>query len=187
MKAKLLHSLVIVILFIIIPAASMAQKPNKKQLRDQQKAARAICSVVGKIVQSDTGLMAFDAIKGGRDYDASNNQWVVYDAGIYLPGANTCRIYTDRVTGQSSYMSCSFTKPGDVASTEQALLQWEHTIVSTFDPCLPKSWKPIDDRRQHPAGYILRGEGDPGQKIEIQFVSDDSGKVRELQVNFYPK
>ncbi|HKV41193.1 MAG TPA: hypothetical protein VJX67_18450 [Blastocatellia bacterium] len=161
------------------------RKKEKQQKEAQLKAAAQFCGVVADFVS--TGRDGYELLKSSRNYDEGGNLWIAYDSRFVIPGAQKCLVLMDRQTGEQSYASCSFYYPGTGAANQEALLRWEKSVIDAIDPCLPRSWTKIDDRRPHPPGFFLKGEGDPGSKIAIELIPDDSGGKREVRVNFYPK
>lgn len=190
MKIKL-TLLSIAILGIIPVAGAAAQKKQtkaeKEQAKNQLRAARNLCAIVSKMIQGGSDAVPFEMLKSARNFSQSTNEWVAYDSGIYLPGAQSCIVFTDRATGQQSFLQCKFSRSVDETTTDATVLDWEKQLMATLDPCLPRDWKSIDDRRQHDPGYFLKGEGDPGLKIEFQLMPKVGVGKREIEVNFYSK
>jgi hypothetical protein len=173
-------------------AGTDQNKNDKKDSKEKKKAddaklraARALCSAVDTLI--DAGRSGYEFVKGSRNYDKSGDKWIAYDASIVLPGANDCTVFVDRYTGRDSYVACTGVKTIESADLEAAVKAWQKEVITGIQPCLPRDWTKIDDRRQHSPGYFLMGEGDPGPKLEIDIARGKSDKVVELKVNFYPK
>jgi hypothetical protein len=173
--------------------SDLAQNKNdKKDAKEKRKAeeakiraARALCSAVDTLI--DAGRNGYEFVKGSRNYDKSGDKWIAYDASTILPGANDCTVFVDRYTGKDSYVACTGVRTIETGEQETAVKEWQQQVIAAIQPCLPKDWTKIDDRRQHPPGYFLMGEGDPGSKLEIDIARGKTDKVVELKINFYPK
>jgi len=167
-------------------------KNAKKEAQEKKKAdeariraARALCSAIDTLI--DAGRNRYEFLKGSRNYDKSGDKWIAYDASTVLPGANDCTVYVDRYTGRDSYVACTGVRTIESGDQEAAIKQWQQEVIAAIQPCLPGDWTKIDDRKQHPPGYFLMGEGDPGPKLEIDIARGKTNKIVELKMNFYPK
>jgi hypothetical protein len=167
-------------------------KNSKKEAQEKKKAdeariraARALCSAIDTLINA--GRNGYEFLKGSRNYDKSGDKWIAYDASTVLPGANDCTVYVDRYTGRDSYVACTGVRTIESGDQEAAIKQWQLEVIAAIQPCLPRNWTKIDDRRQHLPGYFLMGEGDPGPKLEIDIARGKTDKVVELKMNFYPK
>jgi len=173
-------------------AETEQNKNAKKQAQEKKKAdeariraARALCSAIDTLI--DAGRNRYEFLKGSRNYDKSGDKWIAYDASTVLPGANDCTVYVDRYTGRDSYVACTGVRTIESGDQEAAIKQWQQEVIAAIQPCLPGDWTKIDDRKQHPPGYFLMGEGDPGPKLEIDIARGKTNKIVELKMNFYPK
>jgi hypothetical protein len=167
-------------------------KNDKKDAKEKKKAedakiraARALCSAVDTLI--DAGRNGYEFVKGSRNYDKSGDRWIAYDASTILPGANDCTVFVDRYTGRDSYVACTGVRTIETGDQEAAIKSWQQEVIGAIQPCLPRDWTKIDDRRQHAPGYFLMGEGDPGPKVEIDIARGKTDKAVELKINFYPK
>jgi hypothetical protein len=160
-------------------------KEKKKAEEAKIKAARALCSAVDTLI--DAGRNGYEFVKGSRNYDKGGDKWIAYDASTVLPGANDCTVFVDRYTGRDSYVACTGVRTIETGDQEAAVKEWQEQVIAAIQPCLPRDWTKIDDRRPHRPGYFLMGEGDPGSKLEIDIARGKTGKVVELRINFYPK
>ena len=159
---------------------------EKKRIEEAKiRAARALCSAVDTLI--DAGRNGYEFVKGSRNYEKSGDRWIAYDASTILPGANDCTVFVDRHTGRDSYVACTGVRTIESADREVAVKAWQQEVIAAIQPCLPKDWTKIDDRREHAPGYFLMGEGDPGSKLEIDIARGKTDKVVEMRINFYPK
>lgn len=165
------------------PASYAGQtKADKRAEKERQKNAKMLCVVVGTFIQSAS--LSFSDIKSSRDFDDSNNQWVVYESAITFPGAKHCWVYTDRETASESFVTCRMAVPPDKASGD-AFKKWNDELISSVKPCLPRGWTPHTDDQPHPEGYFSMEEGSPGPRIEIGLAPAPPGRQKELLINFY--
>jgi len=167
-------------------------KNDKKEAKERKKAdeariraARALCSAVDTLI--DAGRNGYEFVKGSRNYNKSGDRWIAYDASTVLPGANDCTVYVDRYTGRDAYVACTGVRTIEPADQEAVIKEWQQQVIDAVQPCLPRDWTRIDDRKQHSPGYFLMGEGDPGPKLEIDIARGKTDKVVELKINFYRK
>jgi hypothetical protein len=160
-------------------------KEKKKAEEAKIRAARALCSTIDTLISA--GRNGYEFLKGSRNYDKGGDKWIAYDASTVLPGANDCTVYVDRYTGRDSYITCTGVRTIESGDQEMAIKQWQQDVIAAIQPCLPRDWTKIDDHRQHPPGYFLMGEGDPGPKVEIDIARGKTSNVVELKINFYPK
>ena len=167
-------------------------KNDKKEAKEKKKAdeariraARALCSTVNYMI--DAGRNGYEFLKGSRNYKKGGDKWIAYDDSTVLPGANDCTVYVDRYTGRDSYLACTGVRTIELGDQEAVIKEWQQQVIDAIQPCLPRDWTKIDDRRQHQPGYFLMGEGDPGPKVEIDIARGKTDKVVELKINFYPK
>src|SRR5262245_28083043 len=174
------------------PSEKYQSKNDKKEAKEKKKAdeariraARALCSTFNFMI--DAGRNGYEFLKGSRNYNKGGDKWIAYDASTVLPGANDCTVYVDRYTGRDSYVSCTGVRTIELGDQETAIKEWQQQVIDAIQPCLPRDWTKIDDRRQHQPGYFLMGEGDPGPKVEIDIARGKTDKVVELKINFYPK
>jgi len=165
--------------------AKKEAKEKKKADDAKIRAARALCSAIDTLI--DAGRNGYEFLKGSRNYDKSGDKWIAYDASTILPGANDCTVFVDRYTGRDSYVACTGVRTIESGDQEAAIKEWQQEVIAAIQPCLPRNWTKIDDRKQHSPGYFLMGEGDPGPKLEIDMARGKTNKVVELKINFYPK
>ncbi|HUK91737.1 MAG TPA: hypothetical protein VLZ81_15140 [Blastocatellia bacterium] len=157
-------------------------KSQKEAEKDKAKAGKLLCTVIGSFLLSAPG--GFSDIKSSRDFDASNAQWVAYESAVTFPGARHCTVFTDRETGENTYVTCRMAIPPD-KMTGDAFKKWNLELINAIKPCLPKSWTPHVDDQHHPDGYFSMEEDDPGPRIEVALETTPGGKPKEMRINFY--
>jgi hypothetical protein len=159
-------------------------KAEKERERDKLASARMLCAIVSKFFES--GMNGYEAIKTARDFEDSDNHWVAYDSGLVFPGATRCIVYTNRLTGSDSHVSCTMSMPGN-ATSDEAVRRWNQSVVDAIKPCIPKNWVVPSDGLEHPEGYFSMAAGARGPRIQVQPAPPGPGQDRELHIDFYPK
>jgi hypothetical protein len=163
-------------------ALESQNKSQKQAAQDKQKAGKILCLAIVSLIQS--GMTGYSDIKSSRDFDDSDSRWIAYESAITFPGSKRCLVYTDRETGNESFVTCHMAVPPDKA-TGDAFKKWNEELITAIKPCIPKGWTPHTDDQPHPEGYFSMEEGSPGPRIEIGLASTPPGKPKELLINFY--
>jgi hypothetical protein len=166
------------------PMQGKQSKAEKQREKDKVKAVRLQCAIISKFF--DTGAGGYEVLKAARNFDEGDNRWVAYDSALIFPGTSKCVVYSSRVTGGDSRISCIAPVPGEVASDDEALKKWNRAFIESIKPCIPKSWAERDDGDEHPDGYFSMAAGSRGPRLEVQ-VLRGQGAEKELHLDFYSK
>ncbi|HEY6330608.1 MAG TPA: hypothetical protein VI756_14820 [Blastocatellia bacterium] len=161
--------------------------PQTKAQKDAEKnkanVHKMICAAITALLQS--AQTSFTDVKSSRDFDDSNDHWIAFESAITFPGARRCLVYTDRETGNETFVGCRMNVPPD-KSAGDAFKKWYQEVIAEVTPCIPKTWAPHTDDHPHAEGYFFSmEESSPGPRIEIEPASVSATKQKELLINFF--